>query len=41
MTEIADGVRGVSLLVRLNADRLLFALALLVGLMLGTYISHP
>jgi hypothetical protein len=41
MNHISDSVRGLSFIVRLNADRLLFVGALLAALAAATWIAHP
>jgi hypothetical protein len=41
MNHISDGMRGLSLILRLNLDRMLFVAALFVALMVATWISHP
>ena len=41
MNHISDGMRGLSLILRLNLDRMLFVAALFVALMVATWIAHP
>jgi hypothetical protein len=41
MNHISESVRGLSFIVRLNADRLLFVGALLAALAVATWIAHP
>ncbi len=41
MNYINDSMRGLSVLVNLNMDRLLFVAALVAALCAGAYISHP
>jgi hypothetical protein len=41
MNHISDGVRGLSFILRLNLDRLLFVLAVFAALALATYLAHP
>jgi hypothetical protein len=41
MNHISNGVRGLSLIVRLNADRFIFVCALLAALGVATWIAHP
>jgi hypothetical protein len=41
MNHISDGMRGLSLILRLNLDRLLFVTALFAALMVATWIAHP
>ena len=41
MNYIQDGYRGLSLLVRLNYDRLLFLGILCAALALSAYLTHP
>lgn len=41
MNYISQGVRGLSFVVRLNTDRLLFVSALFAALALATYFVHP
>jgi hypothetical protein len=41
MNHISDSVRGLSFILRLNADRLLFICALLAALGAATWIAHP
>lgn len=41
MNYINDGVRGLSVIVKLNVDRLLFVSVLAAALAVATYLSHP
>lgn len=41
MNYINDSMRGLSVLVNLNLDRLLVVAALAAALCAGAYISHP
>jgi hypothetical protein len=41
MNHISDSVRGLSFIVRLNADRLVFVCALFAALAVATWIAHP
>jgi hypothetical protein len=41
MNHISDSVRGLSFIVRLNADRLIFIFALVAALAVATWIAHP
>lgn len=41
MNHISESVRGLSFIVRLNADRLIFIGALLAALAVATWIAHP
>jgi hypothetical protein len=41
MNHISDSVRGLSFIVRLNADRLVFISALFAALAVATWIAHP
>jgi hypothetical protein len=41
MDYIAESVRGLSFIVRLNLDRLLIVAAVAAALAAGTYIAHP
>jgi hypothetical protein len=41
MNHISDGMRGLSLILRLNLDRMLFVGALFLALMIATWFAHP
>jgi hypothetical protein len=41
MNHIAESVRGLSFIVRLNLDRLLFVGAVFAALALAAYVAHP
>ena len=41
MNHLSDGLRGMSLIVRLNGDRILVIAALCAALLAGAYVSHP
>ena len=41
MNHLSDGFRGISLIVRLNGDRLIVVAALCAALLAGAYVSHP
>ena len=41
MNHIAEGVRGLSFIVKMNLDRLLFVAAVFAALALATYVAHP
>lgn len=41
MNHLSDGLRGISLIVRLNGDLLLVISALCLALMAAAYVSHP
>jgi hypothetical protein len=41
MNYISEGVRGLSFIVRLNLDRMLFVAALAAALSVATYFGHP
>lgn len=41
MNHLSDGLRGISLIVRLNRDRLLVVAALSAALLAAAYVSHP
>jgi hypothetical protein len=41
MNHITEGMRGLSFILRLNLDRLLFMAAVFAALAAATYIAHP
>lgn len=41
MNHIADSVRGLSFIVKLNLDRFVFVAAVFAALALATWIAHP
>jgi hypothetical protein len=41
MNYLNDGLRGISLIVRLNGDRVMVVAALCIALMAAAYVSHP
>ena len=41
MNHINDGMRGLSVLMTLNLDRVLITVALCAALAAGAYFSHP
>lgn len=41
MNHISDGLRGISLIFRLNGDRLLVIGTLCLALASAAYVSHP
>ena len=41
MNQISDGMRGLSVILRLNLDRLIFVVALGIALAIATYVAHP
>lgn len=41
MNYLSDGLRGISLIMRLNSDRFVVIAALCVALMAAAYVSHP
>ena len=41
MNHISDGMRGLSFILRLNLDRLLFVAAVCAALALATWVAHP
>lgn len=41
MNQLSDSMRGLSFIVRLNADRMVFIGALAAALALATWMAHP
>ena len=41
MNHISEGVRGLSFVLRLNLDRMLFVAAVFAALLAATYVAHP
>ena len=41
MNHISESVRGLSFIVRMNLDRMLFIAAVFAALAIATWVAHP